>query len=881
MTEEEVHELFSGAPHFCVGHSDGSPQPSVGFPWDRSLQVRDQSDCNLLSDPSFSLSTLRKHLISRAEPGQTTTATRHVEYDIGIVEIPSMISAQGVEPGTEGFEYFLQLPLSDNQYVGDAEDTAGDAYFEGIRNRDLFWDNPEKLGIRAPDLETVVTRLSELCETHHALKTEASGKRKTILDDQAPAELYTNLFGRLLTPPRFDSSADDPTGLKVQIQALIQILSLRGIWKDFALVEWRIRIGQLLWPATVQNGSDSLAQAEEEEIQQQRLALLLQIALASELLVRLDAIAAMDTDKVTTEVHLDASDIEEFRKMKTKKLSWDLVLARRFLENVAVQYVPPPPPLETSPAPQGRLWGLLSVPEPTPASPISADPDVVILPRYQKRQLEGLTHFARSIGWPSVDAFREQMMELLHLENDDDPPRSPASISMYGTPLATPRSGMSQRNSGYFPSPEKGSRPTAVERTSTTLSVQLYASTSAVGPGVPSQLTIGGWLTRSYLTSLVLPGETLSHFLISTLLENDIQAIGELSDNANLYGGFVFLGGSWWSKACVVSRVLACLPGSSESMGWVGLPVKPKNVENGNWVDIWTEDVKKDDKGNRIDSPDKVSADSDLLAGVPVEDTKPADLIIPADQDPVKDIEVRFKGLVLEERPNPPAPDASPDDHPLPDLFLTYTATAGFILDDYEDSPREITLDLHYDVHFVSSYPCTPPQPSKLRIINPSYNPLAFQTSDSEEPTDALTNAAASAVAVPGHPLHESQKFKTVSVADLIDLSESSLVDDNTEIIIVDARASATQELLARSWCAKNSQHALIGRVNRTCLACCVREARALGIKFVIRVDKEGEIDSGSDSDGQEEQVLGQQAIEQQSLGWRAWGRLRGSAVDF
>jgi len=70
-----------------------------------------------------------------------------------------MISAQGVEPGTEGFEYFLQLPLSDNQYVGDAEDTAGDAYFEGIRNRDLFWDNPEKLGIRAPDLETVVTRL--------------------------------------------------------------------------------------------------------------------------------------------------------------------------------------------------------------------------------------------------------------------------------------------------------------------------------------------------------------------------------------------------------------------------------------------------------------------------------------------------------------------------------------------------------------------------------------------------------------------------------------------------------------------------------------------------------------------------------------------------
>ncbi len=59
---------------------------------------------------------------------------------------------------------------------------------------------------------------------------------------------------------------------------------------------------------------------------------------------------------------------------------------------------------------------------------------------------------------------------------------------------------------------------------------------------------------------------------------------------------------------------------------------------------------------------------------------------------------------------------------------------------------------------------------------------------------------------------------------------------ENKTVLVLDARASSDLELLARAWCAEKGFHAVVGRVERTCLACCVREARGLGINTVIRV---------------------------------------------
>ena len=59
---------------------------------------------------------------------------------------------------------------------------------------------------------------------------------------------------------------------------------------------------------------------------------------------------------------------------------------------------------------------------------------------------------------------------------------------------------------------------------------------------------------------------------------------------------------------------------------------------------------------------------------------------------------------------------------------------------------------------------------------------------------------------------------------------------EDEEVAVLDCRGNADLELLARAWCAKVGENAVVGRVGRTCLACCVREARGLGVRVVIRV---------------------------------------------
>jgi len=56
------------------------------------------------------------------------------------------------------------------------------------------------------------------------------------------------------------------------------------------------------------------------------------------------------------------------------------------------------------------------------------------------------------------------------------------------------------------------------------------------------------------------------------------------------------------------------------------------------------------------------------------------------------------------------------------------------------------------------------------------------------------------------------------------------------EVVVLDCRGPSDLELLARAWCAKVGEHAIVGKSGRTCVACCVREARALGVGVVIRV---------------------------------------------
>jgi hypothetical protein len=100
-----------------------------------------------------------------------------------------------------------------------------------------------------------------------------------------------------------------------------------------------------------------------------------------------------------------------------------------------------------------------------------------------------------------------------------------------------------------------------------------------------------GWLSKSYVSGLMLPGEGLSHFLMATLLENDPEALSRLGPMANLCGGFVYSGKSFWSTASVVGRVLAAGKGAVECMGWISSDVIPEGLGDG-WVNVEVEETK-------------------------------------------------------------------------------------------------------------------------------------------------------------------------------------------------------------------------------------------------------------------------------------------------
>ncbi|KAF1978141.1 hypothetical protein BU23DRAFT_252281 [Bimuria novae-zelandiae CBS 107.79] len=891
LSEEHVHALFSGAPHFFVQRTGRRLIPRVTFPWDEELTVKDVSDSVQLADPAFSASTLHKHLPALQQASDQDKP--HTGYDLDVAEVPSMLSAQGAELGTVGFAHFLELQQPDHLVTDLQQSQTSNEYLEAMRNKQLMQQNPERLGIRTVDMSMVHDRLVELGDLMEAFHD--GPERMTILNNQPPGELYANLFGKFLTPPGYDSNADDPTGMKVQIDTLLKILRLRGVWFDFSLVEWRIRLGQILW-----SDSEPEAKLDAQPLWTDREILLLQITLACELLLRLDAITSMDVDDVKRQMHVSPQDFEGFMNLKTRKTDWDLVLARRFLENILVVRR-----IDAIPSvPGSKSRGLLSLLTPSaPKDEVMAD--IILLPQHQARQLSGLLRFAQIVQWPGIESIVAEIAQKISTPEvasspDQMPsptgrvldPSTPASISVYGTPLATPRSNVIMDS--YFgnlqrPSPSRsGSRSFQIPLTTTLL---------ATADRPDHAVNVGGWLSRSYLTGLILPGEAISHLLVSTLLENDKQAIAALGDCASLYGGFVYAERVWWSKASVVARVLGCIEGASECMGWITFGKLPADSTDG-WYAVNAKQFRAEQRPRITAEDDLVLRSSAVIPGLDESTVKAEDLTLPRDSStpPIPAVEFSKWDLELSGNDATSTPTEEADSYVASVTFTSLTRSTH-------------TLSLTHDIQFVTSWPCTPPASSStpnvprmhkrtqtlslsrtsskrsihsnrtasnrssqlIRRNSHGFEPLLSHPPDSpsiaptrtyfpvpdDDPNSSLTPKSEPLNA---HPLHVSHQYKLVPVTDVLDpgfvLPFTPRVDtspvptpqDEEEkehvvsageedvVLILDARASKDLELLARSWCAEKGFHAIIGRVGRTCLACCIREAKGLGINIVIRI---------------------------------------------
>ena len=916
-----------------------------------------------------------------------------------------MSAFQGLEVGSCGWDHYVLAPLGDanNDSGEDDMDRDGRVDFgEGGGERGMTMGGRELAGVmRSVEVGWVVQRLKELGELYwvgrsqgdkiegredggavgiksspdeavtgegvvmglvvdpetpapeEALTATAFGKmggtvsgspvgkngKPGILSKYTHLELYTNLFTQLLYPPTKITTADyhDPYSLRVQIASLTHALGMPRVWLDFSLVEWRIKLGQVLWG---HNWNEDAGGNNTE-----RVWLLLQILLACELVVRLDAVAASDFDEQGGSGGVGGSGetkeemFRYFREIRKKKVEWDILLARRWLENVVLveretASNPPVTVLEdkekegimgagSPPKKKGWFSALSSSPPSPGAAPVKYDPstaksnnpayDALIIPRAQATQLSGLLFFAKEINWPQVDVLSQALVDnfLYYVQNHPVkfeyslPPSVSSTPTLMSpgvitpnteTPLAsmvaeqgafaTMAAAIAGSAGSYFTTSllrpkrvrELSSRSSLRSRSSSLL---LRKRESASTLMRNNTMGSGGWLSRSWFTGLVLPGESLPHLLMSALLENDANVGERVGWEAELYGGFILPGeGMWWSSFCVVGRVLGGYAGGKECLGWINTPKEVRVLtaastgEHGDdwcasgeevsgWVAVRAKQIlgegeEGDERGDaptveRVDKPREVARMSCILGrgwkeGVAVLEV---DFVVPkVDGQGDEGVEIMFEGLVFragEKEGFASDEEEEKDDERDEEGVGVYDVSTLFVLTkrldgEEPDGPsparnishdktsvhtRHIIFHLTYDVTFITAYPCIPP--AKLF---PSHDTLYGHH----------------------HSLHRSHLYSVHSLSSLPGLpapqqafsvhkpGETNLEALNrarrVSVMVIDASGGGEAGgVFARAWCSDREVRAAVvagGGEGRGCVGCAVREAGGLGVGVVI-----------------------------------------------
>lgn len=715
---DDLHKIFSGAPQFLVSpedHYTGAPHPSVAFPWNSELETQDLCDYIQIEDNAWGCVTAWPHITLQASKNPEAAKEPHRRQRAHFMpwcrELPNMLSMQGIERGTTGWAAALEMEVADAlREPGDVLDQDPQIISE---HRRKFLSAKE--GLRPLTDSALIDRLMNVSETYFEDHLKTS---------QPAIELYTELFTQILFPPTRVTDSQDPYSLQVQIEALVQVLAAPHVWIDFGLVESRIRLGEFLWSASEMTDEISINNVMYEP-GTQRYWLLVQILLSCELLLRLDTIF-ISMDHVSQETRpLEFHQLD--REAKTR-VRWSLVLARQWFENIRV--VKKDPDTTTHKKTSGWLATLTRTSESDDPKPVRGIEAVKFEGRNQDRQLLGLLHFARKLQWPDLDDITAKVSSNGIV----------ISESVQSTPaVATPLSISTQRSSSYFSVGRPGAR-----RGLSSQSVSAFIQPA-------------GWLSNTYISGLVLPGEPLGHFLISTLLEHDEAALSRLGDEASLYGGFIYGRRSFWSKACITGRVLAARKGALECMGWISSDCLPRGVSEG-WVDIEAEPVRNsksflecsewlsilqhffcfstdDSVGSdkrtgepRIRHKTVVEKHGSVTGGADTSSVLPGDFVLPSDESLQKHLAVTFESLDLFATSDPPHISGRDTPTPLTDAtdspkIQTYSAMIKFTIEIDGQDPKSIDVNLNHDVNFVTAHPCIPSHAYVLKSpTSPSFH---------------------------------------------------------------------------------------------------------------------------------------------------------------
>ncbi|KAK8005267.1 hypothetical protein PG990_011304 [Apiospora arundinis] len=758
LSDVEIEKLFSGAPQYFArsqGLGTGAPHPSVAFPWDEELTIRDLSDHTQIEHDAWGNVTASPRIIQRDPLScKSPTGKRRPHFNSKCCERPNMLSMQGLEKGSVGYQAALELgvadALQDEQYGFDSLGAKSHVVVD--RRQQLI---NSKDGLRNLDEAEIMEQLIG-CEKRY----QSDRKDKTM----RPNELHNELFSKVLHPPTRIVDRDDPYSLAGQIYSLVKILAATNAWIDFSRVEWRIRLGQILWGIPLddelEDGSSINEGVDDQDRSEERHWLLIQMLLACELLIRLDIIT--DGDEFGA-ANLRMAEVHRFEKEANPSVRWSLLLARTWLENITVTKTEAPH--SGASTPKGWLTTLtnkMSLKHDHIGShyvgshyidPSQHHPEYLyaIKGRYTERQVEGLVQFARKLRWPDIESYVTGVSI-----------NAPAMAR--ATPINTPLATSDTTRSSYFPSEKKAGE------------IQRKPSRRRK---VEAALHPTGWLSKSYCSGLILPGEALSHFLMSTLLENDQDAMSKLGPMSNLCGGFIYRGKSFWSTACVVGRVLAAGRGAAECMGWISTDVTPENMSD-RWLNVNVEDIPDDvartGKKARLWGKTIVERESDVLGDADPSNVLPADFIIPHEnhyaEPPPSNIRIELRSLDLlapvdsaHSTPTTEKDMMTPfSDFSTVSEIHTYPATTSFTMThDSLEQGEDVDFALAKDVYFVTAHPCVPS--SRVKLLKSPTSPTIQQVD--VEGHDWNSKASSSAY-ITGHPLHKFYSYTSIHLTELL-----------------------------------------------------------------------------------------------------------------
>ncbi|KAG6200359.1 hypothetical protein E4U10_002675 [Claviceps purpurea] len=877
LTDEDIEKLFSGAPQFFARqetHFHGAPHPSVAFVFDEELEIRDLTDHVPIQDKAWGAITAWPHLTRDTEHDAAAKRQEHdklkAHFHVKCRERPNMMSMSGLEKGTMGYQAALELPTGDSleeeQFGFESLGTKARVIVDARTH--MMSHNGMLHRIAEPELLERLQQNSEIYRNND-LKTRTS------------TDSYKDLFHNFMRPTSAVTDQADHHGLHNQIRALLKCLGVANVWIDFSRVEWRIRLGQVLWG---ENDGDELDDGtaihdtdDSRERSEEKYWLLMQILLATELLIRLDAV----TEGIEVGVSgIRPIDVVHFERAASQTVKWSLLLARSWLDNVEIVKEEDVPLQRPTQPRRGSSWLATLASKVTnryhKRSPVPPY-HFTIKGRHGQRQVDGLTHFAKRLMWPGIDRYESRISENAQLAAEEAPGRRTSSLSI--------KSLQSYNYGAWDITCNHGKHKGRAHAQRRRLAAALHES---------------GWLTKSYVFGLVLPGDSLYHYLMATLLENDTEAMAKLGPFANLSGGFVYSGKSFWSSNCVVGRVLAAGKGAADCMGWISTDVLPDGIEDG-WLTIEAEDVADDmaqlGKKARLWGKKKVERESSILGNSKEGSVQAGDFIIPHENQydtPPPKVYAELLSLDLNSPPEPVTATPLSEMVPTPTVehctkcpeLKSYPARLKFFVSVGEGKEEEYQVALTYDVNFVTAHPCAPSQRVKV-VKSPTSPTLAFQRADC--PADASSNGSKSGFRT-GHPLHNFYEFTVLHISELIQKPDTPLSEflavssfgksGSNRVLVIDCitgfaeqpqvpaferimtpssspisdrkgsfsaaarmhlesqkmQFGSDMEIMVRAVCAQRGWNAIISRRKRSCLACAIREAGALAWKVVIRV---------------------------------------------